>query len=272
MPSSRRSPQPRDQTQVFHIAGGFYLPSKSPGNPKNPGVECHFPLQGIFPTKRSNQHLLCLLNWQAVALSLAPPVKHLVHKVYLCITFYLFIYLFWPHHSAYRIFLNQGLNPHPLHWEHRVLTTGPPGKLHWLSWSFLLWKILKEMRITDHLTCLLRNLKEGQEATVRTRHGTMDWFQIGKGICQVCILSPCLFNLYEEYIMWNAGLYEEQAGIKIAGRSINNLRYTDNTILMAEKGEQKSLLMKVKEESEKAGLNSTLKKTKIMASSPITSW
>ena len=94
MPSSRRSPQPRDQTQVFHIAGGFYLPSKSPGNPKNPGVECHFPLQGIFPTKRSNQHLLCLLNWQAIALSLAPPVKHLVHKVYLCITFYLFIYLF----------------------------------------------------------------------------------------------------------------------------------------------------------------------------------
>ena len=100
----------------------------------------------------------------------------------------------------------------------------------------------------------------------------MDWFQIGKGICQVCILSPCLFNLCEEYIMWNAGLDEEQAGIKIAGRNINNLRYTDNTILMAENEEWKSLLMKVKEKSEKAGFKLNIQKTKIMASSPITSW
>ncbi len=118
-----------------------------------------------------------------------------------------------------------------------------------------LWKILKEMGIPDHLTCLLRNLYAGQEATVRTGHGTTDWFQIGKGVRQGCILSPCLFNLYAEYIMRNAGLEETQAGIKIAGRNINNLRYADDTTLMAESEEElKSLLMKVKEESEKVGL------------------
>ena len=110
------------------------------------------------------------------------------------------------------------------------------------------------MGIPDHLTCLLRNLCAGQEATVRTGHGTIDWSQIGKGVCQGCILSPCLFNLYAEYIMRNAGLDEAQAGIKIAGRNISNLRNADDTTLMAESEELKSLLMKVKEESEKVGL------------------
>ena len=129
------------------------------------------------------------------------------------------------------------------------------------------------MGIPDHLTCLLRNLYVGQEATVRTGHGTTDWFQIGKGVRQGCILSPCLFNLYAEYIMRNAGLKETQAGIKTAGKNINNLRYADDTTLMAESEEElKSLLMKVKEESEKVGLQLNIQKTKIMASGPITSW
>ena len=135
-----------------------------------------------------------------------------------------------------------------------------------------LWKIVKEMRIPDHLTCLLRNLFAGQEATVRNGHGTTDWFQIGKGVRQGCILSPCLFNLYAEYIMRKAGLEQAQAGIKIAGRNINNLRYADDTTLMAESEELKSLLMKVKEESEKVGLKLNVQRTKIMASGPITSW
>ena len=135
-----------------------------------------------------------------------------------------------------------------------------------------LWKILKEMGLPDHLTCLLRNLYAGQEATVRTGHGTTDWFQIGKGVGQGCILSPCLFNFYAEYIMRNAGLEETQTGIKIAGRNINNLRYADDTTLMAEsKEELNSLLMKVKEESENVGLKLNIQKTKIMASGPITS-
>ena len=134
------------------------------------------------------------------------------------------------------------------------------------------WKILQEMGVPDHPTCLLRNMYTGQEATVRTGHGTTDWFQIGKGVCQGCILSPCLFNLYAEYIMRNTGLEEAQAGIKIAGRCINNLRYADDTTLMAESEELKSLLMKVKEESEKVGLKLNIQKTKIMASGPITSW
>ena len=128
-----------------------------------------------------------------------------------------------------------------------------------------LWKILKEMGTQDHLTCFLRTLYAGQEATVRAGHGTTDWFQIGKGVHQGYILSPCLFNLYAEYIMWNAGLDEAQAGIKIAGRNINNLRYTDDTTLMAEsEKELKSLLMKVKEENEKVGLKLNIQKTKIM--------
>ena len=134
--------------------------------------------------------------------------------------------------------------------------------------------MLKEMGIPDHLTCLLRNLYAyaGQEATVRTEHGTTDWFQIGKGVHQGCILSPCLFNLYAEYMMKNAGLEEAQAGIKIAGRSINNLRYADDITLVAESEEElKSLLMKVKEESEKASLKFNVHKTKIMTSGPITS-
>ena len=134
-----------------------------------------------------------------------------------------------------------------------------------------LWNILKEMGIPDHLTCLLRNLYAGQEATVRTGHETTDWFQIGKGARQGCILSPCLFNLYAEYIMRNAELEEAQAGIKIAKGNITNLRYADDTTLMAESEELKSLL-KVKEEIEKAGLQLNIQKTKIMASGPITSW
>ena len=131
----------------------------------------------------------------------------------------------------------------------------------------------KGMRIVDHLRCLLRNLYASQESRVRTRLGTMDWFQIGKGVCQGCMLSPCLFNIYAEYITQNAGLDEAQAGIKIAGRNINNLRYADDTTLMAEsEKELKSLLMKVKEESEKAGLKHNIQKMKIMASGLITSW
>ena len=136
-----------------------------------------------------------------------------------------------------------------------------------------LWKILKEMGIPDHLTCLLINLYAGQEATVRTGYGTTDWFQIRKGVCQGCIMSPWLFNLNAEYIMRNAGLEEAQAGIKISGRNINNLRCSDDTSLMADsEDELKSLLMKVKEESEKVGLKRNIQKTKIMASGPITSW
>ena len=143
-----------------------------------------------------------------------------------------------------------------------------------------LWKTLKEMGIPDHLTCLLdhltcllRNLYAGQETTVRTGHGTADWFQIGKGVHQGCILSPCLFNLYAEYLMRNVGLEEAQAEIKIAGRNINNLRYADDTTFMAESEEKlKSLLMNMKEESEKVGLKLNIQKTKIMTSGPITSW
>uniref|UniRef100_A0A4W2HS76 RNA-directed DNA polymerase n=1 Tax=Bos indicus x Bos taurus TaxID=30522 RepID=A0A4W2HS76_BOBOX len=136
-----------------------------------------------------------------------------------------------------------------------------------------LWEILKEMGIPDHLTFLLRNLYAGQEATVRTGHGTTDWFQIGKGVCQGCILSLCLFNLYAEYIIRNTGLEEAQAGIKIAGRNINNHRYADDSTHMTESEEElKSLLMKLKVESEKVGLKINIQKTKIMASGPITSW
>ena len=136
-----------------------------------------------------------------------------------------------------------------------------------------LWKILSVMGIQDHLTRLLRNLYAGQEATVRTGHGTTDWFQIWKGVHQGCILSPCLLNLYARYIMQNAGLDEAQAGIKVAGRNISNLRYADDTTLMAESEEElKSLLMKVKDEIEKVGLKLSIQKTKIMVSGSITSW
>jgi len=136
-----------------------------------------------------------------------------------------------------------------------------------------LWKFLKEMGRPDHLTCLLRNLYAGQEATVRSGHGTTDWFQIGKRVRQGCILLPCLFNFYAEYIMRNAVLDEAQAGIKIAGGNINNLRYADDTTLMAESEEElKSFLMKVKKDSEKVGLMLNIQKMKIMASGPITSW
>ena len=137
-----------------------------------------------------------------------------------------------------------------------------------------LWKILKEMGIPDHPTCFLRNLYEGQEATVKTGHGTTDWFQIKKGVHEGCILSLCLFNLYAEYIMRNVGLDEAQAGIKIAERNMNNIKYAEDkdTTLMAESEEElKSLLMKVKKESEKAGLKLSIQKTKILASGPITS-
>ena len=139
--------------------------------------------------------------------------------------------------------------------------------------DYKLWKILREMGIPDHLTCLLRNLYAAQEATVRTGHGTTDWFQIGTGVCQGCMLSPCLFNLCAEYIMRNAGLEETQAGSKIARRNVKKLRYADDTTLMAESEEElKSLLMKVKEESEKVGLKLDIQKTKTMGSGPITSW
>ena len=136
-----------------------------------------------------------------------------------------------------------------------------------------MWNIVKVMGISDHLTCLLGNLYASQDATVRTGHGTIDWFQIGKGVWQGYILSPCLFNLYAEFIMRNAGLDEAQAGIKIPDRNINNFRYADDTTLMAESEEElKSLLMKVKEESQKVGLKLSIQKTKIVASGPITSW
>ena len=140
-------------------------------------------------------------------------------------------------------------------------------------WITRNWKILKEMGILDCLTCLLRNLYAGQEATVRTGYGKTDWYQIGKGVHQGCILSPCLFNLYAEYIMRNPGLDEAQAGIKIVRRNIINLRYADDTTFMAEsKEELKNLFMKVKEESEKVGLKLNIQKTKIMTSCPIISW
>ena len=139
-------------------------------------------------------------------------------------------------------------------------------------WITTNWNILKEMPIPDHQTCLLKNLYAGQEAIVRTQHGTTDWFQIRKGICQGCIRLPCIFNLYSEYIMWNAGLDKAQAGIKIARRNINNLRYADDTTLMAESEEELKSLLKVKEESEKVGLKLNIQKAKIIASSPITSW
>ena len=148
--------------------------------------------------------------------------------------------------------------------------TVPKSLTVWITTNF--GKFL-EMGIPDHLTCLLRNLYAGQEATVRAGHETTDWFQIEKGVHQGCILLPYLFNFYAVYIMWNARLEEAQAGVKIARRNINNLRYADDTTLMAEiKEELNSLLMKVKEESEKAGLKLNIQKTKIMASGPTTSW
>ena len=139
-------------------------------------------------------------------------------------------------------------------------------------WITTNWKILKEKGIPDHLTCLLRNLYAGQEVTLRAGHGKADCFQIGKGVCQGCILSSCLFNFYAEYIMRNAGLEEAQAGIKIAGRNINHHKYADDTTLMAENKELKSLFMQLKEESEKVDLRLNIQKIRIMASGPITSW
>ena len=151
-----------------------------------------------------------------------------------------------------------------------ALLTMPKPLTVWITTN---WKILQELEISDHLICLLRNLYAGQEATVKTRHKKMDWFQIEKGVHQIYILSPCLFNFYAEYIMRNAGLDETQAGIQIAGRNIDNLRYADDTTLTAESEEElRSLLIKVKEESEKAGLKLNIQKTKIMVSGPITSW
>ena len=151
-----------------------------------------------------------------------------------------------------------------------ALLTTPKSLTVWITPN---WKILKEMGIPDHLTCLLRNLYASQEAIVRTGHGITEWFQIGKRLCQACILSLCLFNLHAEHIMQNAVMDKAQSGIKIVGRNINNLRYTVNTTLRTEsKEELKSLLMKVKEGSEKVGLKLNTQKTKIMASSLITSW
>ena len=148
-----------------------------------------------------------------------------------------------------------------------ALLTMPKPLTMWITTN---WKILKEIGIPDHLTCLLRNLYAGQGATVKTEHGKKDWFQIRKGIRQGCILSPCLLNLYAQYIMRNAG--EAQAGLKISRRNINNLRCADDTTLMAESEELKSLLMTVKEESEKVGLKLNIQKIKIMVSGPIISW
>ena len=151
-----------------------------------------------------------------------------------------------------------------------AVLTMPKSLTVWITTN---WKILKDMGIPDHLTCFLRNLYAGQEATVITGRGTTDWFHIGKGVGQGCILSPCLFNLYAQYIMRKAGLEETQAGIKIPGRKINNLKYADDTILTAEsKEELKSLLIKMKQESEKVGLKLNIQKTKIIASGPITLW
>ena len=156
--------------------------------------------------------------------------------------------------------------------KHQLYFTDYPKAFHCVDHNKL-WKILQEMGIPYHLTCLLRNLYADQEATVRTRHGKMDCYTIGKGVRQGCILSPCLFNLYAEYIMRNAELEEAQAGIKISERNTNNLRAADDTTLMAESEEElKSLLMKVKEKSEKARLQLSIQNTKIMASGPITSW
>ena len=140
-------------------------------------------------------------------------------------------------------------------------------------WITTNWKIFKEMGIPDHLTCLLKNPYTGQETTVRSRHRPMDWFQIGKGVCQGCTLSLCLFKFYAEYVMQNHGLDEAQAGIKIARRNINNLRYADDTTLKTEiKKDLKNFLMKVKEESEKAGLKLNIQKTKVITSCPIIPW
>ena len=184
-------------------------------------MDCHFLLQGIFPTKGLNLLLLHLLHWQAGSLPLAAPEKTLVPNTDKVLVIIL----------SYLLFFNEILVP--LCVDHNKL-----------------WKILKEMGIPDHLTCLLKNLYAGQEATVRTGHGTTGWFQIGKEVRQGYILSPCLFNLYSEYIMRNAGPEEAQAAIKIAGRNINNLRYADENTPMAESEEElKSLSMKVKEES-----------------------
>ena len=151
-----------------------------------------------------------------------------------------------------------------------VLLTAPKPLTVWITKK--LWKLLQDVAILDDLICLLRNLYAGQDTTVRTEHGTTDWFKIGKGVHQRYILSPCLFKLYAEYIMQNTGLDEAQVGIKIAGRNINNLRYADDTTLMAESEGLKSLLMKLKEESGKVGLKLKIQKTKVMASGPITSW
>ena len=150
-----------------------------------------------------------------------------------------------------------------------ALLTMPMPLTVWITTN---WKILKEMGIPDYLTCLLRNLYAGQEVTVRTGHGTTDWFQIGKRVRQGCILSLCLFNLHAEYIVQSAGLVEAQAGIKIAGRNINNLNYADDTLMAESEEELKSLLMKVKEESEKAAFKLNIQETKIMVSDSITSW
>ena len=150
-----------------------------------------------------------------------------------------------------------------------ALLTMPKPLTVWITVNY--GKTLKEMEIPDHLTCFLRNLYAGQEATVKTEHETADWFQIGKGVCQGCVLSLCLFNFYAEYIMRNAELEEAQCVIKIAGRNISNLRYADDTTLMEESEEEiKSLFMKVKEESEKIALKFNIQKTKIIASSPVT--
>ena len=166
-------------------------------------------------------------------------------------------------------FPNPGIEPGSPALQVDSLPSKPPGKPVWTTTNC--GKFFKEMRTPDHLTWLMRKLYVGQEATVRTRHGTTDWFQIGKEVYQGCILSPCLFNLYAEFIIRNGRLNEAQTGVKIAGRNINNLRYADDITLMAESKELKNLLMKVKEENENAGLKFSIKKVIVMAPGPITS-
>uniref|UniRef100_A0A8C0AC82 RNA-directed DNA polymerase n=1 Tax=Bos mutus grunniens TaxID=30521 RepID=A0A8C0AC82_BOSMU len=222
-------------------------PWDSPG--KNTGVSCHFLLQCMKVKRESEVTHSCLTLSDCMEFSLPGSSVHGIFQARVLE----WVAIAFPEINIYFCFIDYA----------KAFDCVDHNKM---------WKILKEMGIPDHLTCPLRNLYAGQEATVRTGHGTTDWFQIRKGVCQGCILSPYLFNVYAEYIMRNAGLDEAQAGIKIAGRNINNLRYADDTILMAESEELKSLLMKMKEESEKVGLKLNIQKTKIMASSPITSY
>ena len=251
------------------------LPAESPGKPKNTGVGSLSLLQ-IFPTQESNR---CLLHCRWILYQLSCQGSQFKAEV---IFFspselegkhWLFLYLKSANLWTGTVHWLSGTSNLLTHLADLGTCQTPQSYESTLYNPNKLWKILKEMGILDHLTCLLQNLYAGQEETVTSEHGWMDWFKIGKGVHQGCIFSPCSFNLYTEYVMRNSGLDEAQAGVKIVRRSINNLRYADNITLMAEsKEELKNLLMKVKEESEKAGLKFNIQKAKIMASSPISSF